>query len=68
MTKDKNEQQNGQKQDGRPKKPSGGSAWGVGIGLLLGTAVGCWTDDLALWLCIGVSVGLCLGAAFDAKQ
>ena len=63
-----NNKQNEQKQDGQKKQASNGPAFGAAIGMLLGVAVGCWTDNLALWLCIGTSIGLCLGPLFDKKQ
>jgi len=37
---------------------------GIAIGIALGLMVGLATDNIALWLCIGVA----LGAAYEGKS
>ena len=41
---------------------------GLPVGLMVGTAIGCWTDNLGLWMCVGVSVGLWIDAVIGKKQ
>lgn len=47
---------------------SGGS---VGIGLALGIAIGLMmgvaTDNIPMWMCLGISIGLCCGTAFGVS-
>ena len=47
---------------------SGGS---VGIGLALGVAIGLMkgvtTDNIPMWMCLGISIGLCCGTAFGVS-
>lgn len=47
---------------------SGGS---VGIGLALGLAIGLMmgvaTDNIPMWMCLGISIGLCCGTAFGVS-
>lgn len=54
MDKEKNDQQK------QWKSPSF-----LAIGILLGVIIGAATDNLGLWLPLGVSVGLCADAAAD---
>ena len=48
---------------------SGGS---VGIGLALGLAIGLMmgvaTDNIPMWMCLGISIGLCCGTAFGVSE
>ena len=39
-----------------------------GIGMITGTAIGVLTDNLQLWLPLGIAVGAALGAAFGRSQ
>ncbi|MEM7164678.1 MAG: hypothetical protein AAF581_04400 [Planctomycetota bacterium] len=41
--------------------PGAAMAVGVGVGLLLGSAAGIYTDKVGLFLPIGVSVGIAFG-------
>ncbi len=51
----------------KPKKPeSNGMLFGTCIGLMLGVALGCWLDNLGLWMCVGVAVGVAVGTAIDS--
>ena len=54
------------------KKPqetkSNGIAYGISIGMLVGVALGCWLDNLALWVCIGIAVGVGVGSAIDLAK
>ena len=47
---------------------SGGS---VGIGLALGLAIGLMMgvamDNIPMWMCLGISIGLCCGTAFGVS-
>lgn len=38
------------------------------MGIAMGTAIGVSMDNLALWLCIGVSFALCIGNGLDARN
>lgn len=44
-----------------------GMGAGIAIGICLGVAVGLATDDLGLWLPVGVAIGAGLGAALRRR-
>lgn len=54
------------KQDSKNGKYASGFVIGVGIGLVLGVVIGLVTNDLGLWLPIGVAMGTGLGVAFGS--
>ncbi len=39
-----------------------------GIGMLTGTAIGVLTDNLQLWLPLGIAVGVALAATFGRSR
>ncbi len=55
-------------QNRSPKSESNGIAFGICIGMMLGVALGCWLDNLGLWMCVGAAVGICVGAAIDSTK
>ena len=50
------------------KQKSNGIAYGITIGMLVGIAFGCWLNNLALWMCVRIAVGVGVGAAFDSVK
>ena len=41
---------------------------GFGIGMLTGTAIGVLTDNLQLWLPLGIAIGAALAATFGRSH
>ena len=39
------------------KTESNGIVYGVSIGMLVEIVLGCWLNNLALWMCIGITLG-----------
>lgn len=52
----------------KKKTANTGLCYGLSIGLLVGVAIGCWAENLGLWMCIGLAVGVCVGVAMDAVK
>ncbi len=38
------------------------------FGISIGTALGVALDNLSLWMCIGISMGMCIGSLVDARN
>ena len=57
---------NNSPQDKRPQTDT--SAYGLAIGLSLGTAIGIATDNLAFWMMIGLTLGLCAGPVVGVSK
>ena len=55
---------NNSPQDKRPQTDT--CAYGLAIGLSLGTAIGIAVDNLAFWMIIGLTLGLCAGPVVSA--
>jgi F0F1-type ATP synthase assembly protein I len=49
------------KNDPQDQSKSSNISFGISIGMLVGIALGCWLDNLALWMCVGVSIGTAVG-------
>lgn len=43
-------------------------SFGMCIGTSLGVAIGASTDNLGLWLPLGISLGICFGSLLDARN
>ncbi len=56
------------KQNKPEKSQSNGLSLGTSLGMLIGTAIGCWTENLSLWLPVGTAVGMSLGTVYDSKS
>lgn len=52
----------------KKKAADTGLCYGLSIGLLVGVAMGYWTENIGLWMCIGLAVGVCAGVVFDAVK
>ena len=50
------------------KNASDSLSFGGCIGMMVGVAVGCWTDNLGLWMSICIFFGLGIGAAIDTYK
>ena len=50
------------------KTESNGIVYGVSIGMLVGIVLGCWLNNLALWMCIGITLGAGAGSAIDSAK
>lgn len=50
------------------KSDPNGILFGTCIGMMLGVALGCWLDNLTLWMCMGIAVGVGVGAAIDSSN
>ena len=59
------------KENKNKKAFDGKSGGSVGIGLALGIAIGLMmgvaTDNIPMWMCLGISIGLCCGTAFGVS-
>lgn len=44
------------------EEKASGMAYGIGLGMLFGVAVGFATDDLATWISIGTCFGVAIGS------
>ncbi|MBW3088143.1 hypothetical protein KIH77_05290 [Bifidobacterium sp. 82T24] len=42
--------------------------FGICLGILFGVAVGMSTDNIAVWLPVGVTLGVCLGVVYDSRN
>ena len=43
-------------------------SFGMCIGTSIGVAIGASTDNLGLWLPLGISLGICFGSLLDARN
>ena len=56
------------KQNKSEKSQSNGISLGTSLGMLIGVAIGCWTENLSLWLPVAAAVGMSLGTVYDSKS
>ena len=55
-------------QNKQKKTGSNGIVYGISIGMLVGVALGCWLDNLGLWMSVGIVVAVCIGVAADSLK
>lgn len=58
---------NNHNNDKKEKEPKG-IALGAGLGLLGGVVIGTLTDNIGLWIPVGLCLGVALGNVFDSEK
>lgn len=65
MATEPHKTENGNGNSKKKRKSKDNLAYGIAMGMLGGTALGCAFDDLALWIPIGVMFGVAFGFIFS---